>query len=65
MVPYQQTWPNAIGDHDHDGIPDLMVKLYRNAVINLLPAGDRIAVTVTGPVGTTTFEGVDSIRVIH
>ncbi len=59
------SWPYAIGDYDHDGIPDLMVKFDRNAVINLLPAGDNIMVTVTGTVGTTTFEGVDTIRVIH
>jgi large repetitive protein len=59
------TWPYAIGDYDHDGIPDLMVKFDRNAVINLLPNGDRVKVTVTETVGSTTFEGVDYIKVIH
>ena len=42
-----------------------MVKFNRPAVINLLPDRDNVMVTVTGTVGTTTFEGVDTIRVIH
>jgi hypothetical protein len=36
-----ELWPYAIGDHDRDGISDLMVKFDRNAVINLLPNGDE------------------------
>ena len=60
-----ESWPYAIGDYDKDKIPDLMVKFNRDAVINLLPNGDNVMVTVTGTVGTTTFEGVDTIRVIH
>ncbi|MBI5075871.1 MAG: hypothetical protein HZB62_11995 [Nitrospirae bacterium] len=59
------TWPYALGDYDHDGIPDLMVKFDRNAVITLLPNGTHVPVHVTGRVGATTFEGVDYIRVIH
>jgi hypothetical protein len=46
--------PCAIGDYDNDGIPDLMVKFSRSAVINLLPNGDNVPVYVTGAVGTTT-----------
>ena len=42
-----------------------MVKFDRNAVINILPLGNNVPVHVTGTVGTTTFEGVDRIRVIQ
>jgi len=38
-----------------------MVKFKRADVINLLPSGDNVQVLVTGTVGTTTFEGVDTI----
>ncbi len=60
-----EAWPYCIGDDDHDGIRDLMVKFKRVDVINILPNGDNILVTVTGTVGAVTFEGVDVIRVIH
>jgi len=43
---------------------NLMVKFKRADVINLLPNGERVQVLVTGTVGTTTFEGVDMIRVV-
>jgi len=56
--------PYRVGDHDYDGIPDLKVKFKRSEVIDILPEGDEVPVTVTGLVGTTTFEGVDIIRVI-
>jgi hypothetical protein len=56
--------PYAIGDYDKDGIPDLMVKFKRSDVINLLQNGESVPVHVTGRVGSTTFEGVDVIRVI-
>ncbi|MEN8263006.1 MAG: CARDB domain-containing protein [Nitrospirota bacterium] len=57
-------WPYRIGDRDHDGNRDLMLKFRRGDVINVLPEGDEVPVTVTGTVGTTTFEGVDTIRVL-
>jgi hypothetical protein len=56
--------PTALGDQDKDGIPDLMVKFNRSAIINLLPDGDHVPVHVTGKVGPATFEGVDIIRVM-
>lgn len=59
-----QVRPFGLGDHDKDGIPDLMVKFKRSEVINLLGAGDKVTVEVTGKVGDITFEGVDVIRVI-
>jgi len=53
-----------VGDHDHDGIQELIVKFRRSDVIAVLPEGDDVPVTVSGTVGTTTFEGMDSVRVI-
>ena len=61
---HAEPWPYCIGDYDNDGIPDLMVKFKRADVINILPNGDNVQILVTGTVGTTTFEGVDTIRVI-
>jgi subtilase family serine protease len=57
--------PVNVGDHDKDGIPDLMVKFKRSDVISLLSAGEAVPVTVTGTVGDVEFEGVDTIGVIH
>ena len=59
-----ESHPYCIGDHDKDGIPDLMVKFNRSDLINLLTAGDKVTVQVTGKVGSMLFEGVDVIRVI-
>ena len=42
------SWPYAIGDHDKDGIPDLMSTFKRGDVINVLPTGDNITLHVTG-----------------
>lgn len=57
--------PTEIGDYDSDGIPDLMVKFDRQAVIDILPVGDVANVTVTGKLyDGTPFEGTDMIRVI-
>jgi len=61
---HAEAWPYSIGDNDKDGIPDLMVKFKRADVINLLPNGGQVQVLVTGTVGTTTFEGIDTIRVV-
>jgi hypothetical protein len=41
-----------------------MVKFRRSEVIALLPEGKHVPVHVTGMVNSTTFEGVDVIRVI-
>ena len=57
--------PTEIGDYDSDGIPDLMVKFDRQSVIDILPVGDEVNVTVTGKLfDKTAFEGSDTIRVI-
>ena len=59
-----ETWPYTVGDYDKDGLPDLMVKFKRGDVISLLPNGELVPVHVTGRVGTTSFDGVDIIRVM-
>jgi hypothetical protein len=51
-------------DRDGDGIPELKVKFRRRDVMAILPEGDKVPVTISGTVGTSTFEGIDSIRVI-
>jgi len=65
--------PTAIGDHDMDGIPDLMVKFDRAAVIALLGTYDYgedtgksvdVALVITGNAAGTPFEGVDTTRVL-
>jgi hypothetical protein len=60
-----EVWPYAVGDHDRDGIADLMVKFRRSAVISILSTGEQVPVHVTGKAGAMTFEGVDIIRVIQ
>jgi hypothetical protein len=56
--------PTAIGDHDHDGISDLMVKFDRSAVQALVSVGD-VKLTVTGKWHAVLFSGSDNIRVIN
>jgi hypothetical protein len=71
-----ERWPTAIGDHDEDGIPDLMVKFDRNRVqeyiegLNLSNGGAgrfgyEVTLTVAGMFNDgTTFECSDTIRVL-
>lgn len=56
--------PSALGDHDGDGVPDLMVKFDKEAVGLTLSEGEERDLTVTGTVGTNLFRGADRIRVI-
>jgi hypothetical protein len=59
--------PANVGDHDHDGVPDLMVKFSRQDLIAYLEANGltsgMVELTMTGYVGTVHFQGFDSIRV--
>ena len=63
IVPVDTAGPSSIGDEDHDGVPDLMVKFSRQAVSLALSDGDHVPVTVTGTVGPRLFTGTDTIRV--
>lgn len=56
--------PTKIGDHDHNRIPDLMVKFDRSAVQGLVSVG-YVELTVTGEVDGILFSGSDTIRVIR
>ncbi|MDI6642475.1 MAG: hypothetical protein QMD95_00225 [Candidatus Hodarchaeaceae archaeon] len=59
-----EPWPTEIGDHDGDGVPDLMVKFDRSAVQGLVSVGDNVELTVIGKWGSAPFRGSDTIRVI-
>ncbi len=55
--------PTEVGDHDEDGIPDLMVKFNRQAVLDLIAdkTGD-VTFVVSGQLsGGELFEGSDTI----
>lgn len=52
-----------IGDHNEDGIPDLMVKFERAELMSLPSVGETV-LTITGEVNGVTFEGSDRIIVI-
>ena len=55
--------PMQVGDHDGNGVSDLMVKFDRSALA--LAAGDAVQMTVTGRLtGAGFFAGADTIRVI-
>jgi hypothetical protein len=62
-VPVDAAAPTALGDHDGDGVPDLMVKFDRVAVESTVSEGERVPVTVTGTLAGRSFSGTDSIRV--
>jgi len=64
-VKVDSTAATAIGDHDGDGIPDLMVKFNRAAVELTGSDGDSVPVTVKGMVGGQCFQGADTIRVLR
>jgi hypothetical protein len=59
--------PIEIGDYDNDGIPDLMVKFDRQALIEYLDGTTgEVTLTVSGELGDgTPFEGSDAITVIN
>ncbi len=69
IEPFYRTGPTEIGDHDWDGIEDLMVKFDRQVLIDLLnqhiipPA--NVELTVTGDmIGNEMFNGSDIMYVI-
>jgi hypothetical protein len=62
-VPVDAAAATALGDHDGDGVPDLMVKFDRVAVELTVSEGESVPVTVTGTLDDHPFSGADSIRV--
>jgi len=65
--------PTEIGDHDMDGLPDLMVKFQRAAIVEWLGSVDygedtgkslEVTLAITGEVAGTPFEGIGTIRVL-
>ncbi len=75
LIPVDPKWiekplDSVIGDYDSDGIPDLMVKFDRQALIDYLKGkdvadGDDVTLTVTGEIAGTAFVGTDTIRVLN
>jgi len=61
VVPAEKS---RIGDHDRDGVFELMVKFDRRHTASLLEPGDAVEIAVTGLVEGLRFGGVDAIRVI-
>jgi hypothetical protein len=64
-VPVDPGAPTAIGDHDNNGVPDLMVKFNRADAELTLSQGNNVPVTVTGTVDGHCFIGTDEIRVVR
>ncbi len=63
--PLATVGPSEVGDHDDDGILDLMVKFDRQELIPFLEVGDA-ELTIAGELGDgTPFERSDTIRVIR
>ena len=62
---FANTKSTTVDDYDSDGIPDLMVKFDRQALIACLgnTTGD-VTLTVSGQVAGLPFEGTDTITVI-
>jgi len=57
--------PTGIGDHDSNGIPDLMVKFNRSTLESILSPADSVKIAVSGKtIGELDFEGDDTIRAI-
>jgi len=55
--------PTEIGGYDEDGISNLMVKFDRQAVKEILSAGENIEIIITGIINGIEFEGEDYIQV--
>lgn len=62
-VPVDPGAPTAIGDHNRNGIPDLMVKFDRVALELTLSEGDEIPIQITGLLAGQAFSGTTHIRV--
>lgn len=56
--------PTKIGDHDHDGIPDLKVRFDRGAVQVFMPSPGEYTLTIRGEVAGVPFEGSKTVSAI-
>ena len=56
--------PIKIGDHDHDGIPDLKVRFDRGAVQAFMPSPGEYTLTIRGEVAGVPFEGSKTVSAI-
>ncbi len=64
-VPVDFEAPAALGDHDQDQLPDLMVKFGRAAVELTLSEGAAVPATVTGVVAGRPFSGTATLKVLR
>ncbi|HLG22860.1 MAG TPA: FG-GAP-like repeat-containing protein, partial [Candidatus Manganitrophaceae bacterium] len=62
-----ESQPTTLGDHDADGIPDLMVKFDRQWLQSLINPGADVKITLTGRLkdANRTIKGEDTIKVIE
>lgn len=58
-------WPTAIGDHNENGIPDLMVKFDAQSLLSLLPDGQTLIIVSGEFMDRTLFEGSATVRIIQ
>jgi predicted outer membrane repeat protein len=59
-----QSRPTEIGDHDENGIEDLMVKFARSEVLGTIEGVGDIEIVITGEVAGQAFAGTDTVRVL-
>ena len=64
-LPIAQNAPSEIGDHDGNGVQELMVKFSRSDLELLLGSGSSVSVSITGLVAGHCFSGHDVVRIIH
>jgi hypothetical protein len=57
--------PTAVGDHDEDGVGDLMVKFPRSEVLGVLAGFGQVEVRVSGEVSGLAFAGADTVTVLY
>ncbi|MCD6578102.1 T9SS type A sorting domain-containing protein, partial [bacterium] len=62
---YALASPTEIGDHNSNGIPDLMVKFDRKSVEDILSVGDNVEIKISGYIGNIPFIGYDHIKTIN
>jgi hypothetical protein len=64
-IPVDLEAPSETGDHDGDGVPDLMVKFSRQTVHDITSEGEA-TLTITGRLQNgNAFEGNDVVRIIN